>query len=90
MKLQAGSVYMTRIDGESDVMGVVIKRMWWKPWRWQLTPMYWSQPKGNAQGYVAIAEVHDGKPIKNLTLLGVVALAKLMGIEHRDFEGETK
>jgi hypothetical protein len=63
-------------------MGVVLTRMWWKPWRWSLTPLYFSRPITPA----GMVEQREGRPITNLTLLGAIGLAKLYGVRHVDFE----
>ncbi len=85
--LQAGSIYMTNIgDFDNPIMGALVRRMWWKPWRFTVTPIYY-ESRG-AQGY--ISETRYGEPIRNLTKLGVVGMMKLYGVKHQDFQGETK
>jgi hypothetical protein len=86
IKIQNNTVYMTCIAEDTNVMGVVISRMWWKPWRWKVTPLYYGQR--GADGYITGA--HEGEPISNLTLLGAIGMAKLLGVEHKDFEGVMK
>jgi hypothetical protein len=84
IKIQNNTVYMTCIAEDTNVMGVVISRMWWKPWRWKVTPIYYRQR--GATGY--ITGTQEGEPINNLTMLGAIGMAKLLGVEHKDFEGE--
>ena len=86
MKVQHGTVYMTSIAEDTNVMGVIINRMWWKPWMWQVTPIYYK--KYGADGY--INESSEGPPIRNLTKLGAVGVAKLLGVTHKDFEDEER
>lgn len=91
--MQLGSIYMTRIgDLDNPVMGVVMRRMWWKPWRYSLHPLYYSHRVTNIP-MGEVLEARDGEPIRNLTKLEAIGLMKLMGIAHKDFEdflGETK
>jgi hypothetical protein len=85
MKLQPGTFYMASIgDWGNPVLGVVVARMWWKPWRFFVQPVYY-RGLGGSMVY--------GEPLRNLTKLGVVGAVKLFGVEHRDFEtfeGELK
>lgn len=82
-RLQSGTVYMTSIrDLDNPVMGVIVRRMWWKPWRWALTPIYFSRPITT----MGVSETREGMPITNLTKLGAIGLAKLYGVRHVDFE----
>lgn len=83
IKIQSNTVYMANIAEETNVMGVVISRMWWKPWRWKVTPLYYGQR--GAAGHITGA--NEGEPTSNLTLLGAIGMAKLLGVEHKDFEG---
>lgn len=73
---------MSKLDADTEVMGVIIKRMWWKPWRWSVQILYWT-PRLEA-GYVS--ELDRTEKIGNLTLLGAIGYAKLVGVEHKDFE----
>ena len=82
IKIQSNTVYMTSIAEETNVMGVVISRMWWKPWRWRVTPIYYRQRE--ATGY--ITRTDEGETISNLTMLGAIGMAKLWGVKHKDFE----
>ena len=82
MRLQRGTIYMSPLDG--PIMGCVPERMWWKPWKWQVTPWHW-RACGTA-GFVS--ETYKGEPITDLTVEGAVAMMKLFGINHVDFEGE--
>ena len=82
MKLQTGSIYMTSPgDLDNPVMGVVVNRMWWKPWRYFVQPIYYGE-------YGPLRELKYGEPIRNLTKLGVLGTMKLFGVKHRDFEHE--
>lgn len=81
--MQINTVYMTSIgDLDNPIMGVVLRRMWWKPWRYSVQPMYY-QNRGTA-GYITTYE--EGERINNLTKLGVVGYMKLFGVVHKDFE----
>lgn len=83
MKLQNGSVYMASIrDFSNPIMGVVVMRMWWKPWRWSVTPIYWAQPPGT----LAVRGIFHATPITNLSKEGAIGVAKLHGVKHKDFE----
>lgn len=82
MKIQSGSVYMTSIAEDTNVMGVVLKRMWWKPWRWKVTPIYYSSTRVPNK----IMGVHEAETITNLSKEGAIGMAKLYGVRHRDFE----
>lgn len=82
MRLQRGTIYMAHLDGL--VMGCGVDRMWWKPWRWKVTPYPWT--RRGANGY--IHEAAPVQPITDLTAEGAVAMMKLYGISHKDFEGE--
>lgn len=84
MKLQRGTIYMAPLD--APVMGCVPRRMWAKPWRWKLTPWYWSSTTEFVPG--KLVGTHEGPPITNLTMEGAIAMMKLFGIKHVDFEGE--
>jgi len=84
MKLQRGTIYMSPLDG--PVMGCVPERMWWKPWRWKVTPWYWTAQKPWVGG--KLPDTNEGEPITDLTMEGAVAMMKLFGIKHVDFEGE--
>ena len=83
IKIQNNTVYMTSIAEDTNVMGVVIGRMWWKPWRWRVTPMYY-RIRPTYPGEVHYSD--NGETISNLTLLGAIGTAKLLGVEHKDFE----
>ena len=83
IKIQNNTVYMTSIAEDTNVMGVVIGRMWWKPWRWRVKPIYYRQR--GADGYITGTD--EGEPISNLTLLGAIGMAKLWGVKHKDFGG---
>ena len=86
MSIQFGTVYMTSYgDFDNPVMGVVIRRMWWKPWRYSVKPIYWET---RPAGY--ISELHEGTTTSNLTRAGAIGMAKLYGVKHHDFEGEMK
>lgn len=95
MKLQGGSVYLVA-DLGTEVMGCVVRRMWWKPWRWSVQPIYYEEVvrKARAGMYAVgsvrevreVREVRDGEAIKDLTMLGAVGILKLYGVRHRDFE----
>jgi hypothetical protein len=64
--------------------------MWWKPWRWKVTPLYY---KPQIVYDASPGEVHytdEGETVSNLTFLGAIGMAKLLGVEHKDFEGELK
>lgn len=88
--MQTGTVYMTSIgDLDNPIMGVVLKRMWWKPWRYSLQPMYYTSR--GAAGYISGSE--DGEVIPNLTMKEAIGMMKLMGVTHKDFQdflGEPK
>lgn len=83
-----GYVYMSRLDADTEVLGCVVRRMWWKPWRWSVQPLYYTRP--SAPG--AIIGSREGEPIHNLTKLGVAGMLKLYGIDRdfSDFLGEPK
>lgn len=86
MKLRNGAVYMAPLD--APVLGCVSRRMWWKPWRWQVVPLHWTKnamKKLQAGTYVGC---EPGVPITDLSKEGAVAMMKLYGVEHKDFEGE--
>jgi hypothetical protein len=90
IKIQSNTVYMTNIAEETNVMGVVISRMWWKPWRWKVKPIYY---KPQIVYDASPGEVHytdEGETTSNLTLLGAIGMAKLWGVKHKDFEGVMK
>jgi hypothetical protein len=77
MRIQLGTVYMNSIyEFDNPIMGVVIRRMWWKPWRYSLTPIYWK----------VADEAYGAGPTNNLTKLEAIGTAKLLGVEHRDFK----
>lgn len=84
MKLQRGTIYMAPIEG--PVMGCVPERMWWKPWRWKVTPVHWSTTPDLTPG--KSIGTYEGEPITDLTLEGAIAMMKLFGVKHVDFEGE--
>ena len=86
IKIQSNTVYTVSSYDLSNpaVLGVVISRMWWKPWRWKVTPLYYGQR--GAAGHITGA--NEGEPTSNLTLLGAIGMAKLLGVEHKDFEGK--
>jgi hypothetical protein len=86
MRIQLGTVYMNSTGDFNDpLIGVVIKRMWWKPWRYSLTPLYYKpQIVSDSPGEVHYSD--EGEPISNLTKLGAIGTAKLLGVEHRDFK----
>jgi hypothetical protein len=85
IKIQNNSVYMTSYAEDTNVMGVVIGRMWWKPWRWRVTPLYYRhQIVASSAGEISYTD--EGKPTSNLTLLGAIGMAKLLGVKHKDFE----
>lgn len=85
IKIQNNSVYMANIAEETNVMGVVISRMWWKPWRWKVTPLYYRhQIVASSAGEISYTD--EGETISNLTLLGAIGMAKLWGVKHKDFE----
>lgn len=87
MKIQSGSVYMTSIAEDTNVMGVVLKRMWWKPWRWKVTPIYYSEQRVNTAKVIGWSIRTDrGPTITNLSKEGAIGMAKLYGVRHRDFE----
>lgn len=92
MILLEGRVYFTSIqDLDNQIMGVVLRRMCWKPWRWSVQPFYYKGVQIEA-GH-NIKDVVDGEAVNNLTLLGAVGMMKLMGIKHKEFEtfeGELK
>lgn len=75
---------MAQLD--APVMGCVPRRMWWKPWKWQVTPLNWTHTYDARvqQGYMAGAK--DGPPITDLTEAGAIGIMKLYGIKHKDFE----
>lgn len=89
MKLQGGSVYLIA-DLGTEVMGCVVRRMWWKPWRWSVQPIYYEEVTRKARAGMyevgGVREVRDGEAIKDLTMLGAVGILKLYGVRHRDFE----
>lgn len=83
MKLQGGSVYLAA-DSDTGVMGCVVRRLWWKPWRWSVQPIYYEELQTKTAR--SVYEVRDGEAIKDLTMLGAVGILKLYGVRHRDFE----
>jgi hypothetical protein len=90
MSIQFGTVYMTSYgDFDNPVIGVVIRRMWWKPWRYSVKPVYWDDNDDDPHvwGYRGLGE---GSVIYNLTKAGAIGMAKLYGVKHQDFEGELK
>ena len=74
---------MAHLDG--PLMGCVPRRMWWKPWKWQVTPLNWTCPYDARLGeYMRYTE--DGPTITDLTEAGAIGIMKLYGIKHKDFE----
>ena len=70
---------------DDPVMGCVPRRMWWKPWKWQVTPLNWTRPYEPLKGgYMVNTEA--GPPITDLTEAGAIGIMKLYGIKHKDFE----
>lgn len=65
-------------------MGCVVRRMWWKPWRWSVHPIYYGELQTKTGR--SVYEVKDGVAIKDLTMLGAIGILKLYGVRHRDFE----
>ena len=83
MKLQVGTIYMANImDLDNPVMGVIVRRMWWKPWRYSVQPVYY--PGRRADGGPTRAAY--GETVSNLTKFGAVGYMKLWGVGHKDFE----
>lgn len=86
-----GYVYMSKLDTDTDVMGCVVRRMWWKPWRWSVQPLYYSRPIVSALPGAAV-DTREGEPVHNLTKLGVAGMLKLFGVctDFSEFSGEMK
>lgn len=83
MRLQGGSVYLVA-ELDTGVMGCVVRRLWWKPWRWSVHPIYYDEMETKTGR--SVYEVRDGVAIKDLTMLGAIGILKLYGVRHRDFE----
>lgn len=71
---------------DSPVMACIPRRMWWKPWKWQITPMHWSsyQREVNFMGFRYYTA--NSPAVTNLTKEGAICIMKLYGIKHQDFE----
>ena len=57
MKLQLGSVYMLPLP--ADYMGLVVYRMWTKPWRYKVEALTWA-PAGTPKVLLASDLTKDG------------------------------
>ena len=66
------------------VMACVPRRMWWKPWKWQVTLWHWDGD-GRAKHGGTIYAAKPTETIKNLSLEGAIGIMKLCGVEHKDF-----
>jgi hypothetical protein len=82
MKIQSGTMYMSSISG--PVMACVPQRMWWKPWKWQVT--IWCQRDDTvvAPGRFKY-KAEPTETTKNLSFEGAIGIMKLCGVEHKDF-----
>ena len=86
MKIQSGTMYMPSISG--PVMACVPRRMWRKPWKWQVTIWRWNDATGVAPaGFKYRTEPME--TIKNLSLEGAIGIMKLCGVEHKDFKEQS-
>jgi hypothetical protein len=86
MKIQSGTMYVGSIMG--PVMACEPRRMWWKPWKWQVTIWYWREHTETPWGFKYAAEPTE--TTKNLSLEGAIGIMKLCDVEHEDFEGAMK
>lgn len=85
---------MTSIgDVDNPVMGVIVCRMWWKPWRYSAQAIYYTDNRAKTRIMAThrfIIETQYGEKVTNLTKLEVVGLMRLMGVKHPQFEGAMK
>jgi hypothetical protein len=82
MRIQSNHVYLNAFDSENGIYGVIPKRMWWKPWRWQVVVILTDELTGNA-GYIYRWQEYT---VRNLSYSGAVGMMKLYGVVHRDLE----
>lgn len=67
MKLQLASVYMLPL--EADFMGLVVRRMWTKPWRYKIEAICWGP-----------VETPNVLIASDLTKAGVIVIFKLFDV----------
>lgn len=82
MKLVHGDMYMAPISFEDGApYAYVPKRIWWKPWRWNLQVLRYTTTK---QGAIPIAARHMfygvADVVYNLSKLEAIGLMKLYGV----------
>lgn len=74
---------MTSIgDLNNPVMGVIVWRMWWKPWRYTIQPVYYVGRGGEPASARTVVSTKDGEKIHHLTKLEVIGLMKLYGVKY--------
>lgn len=82
MKIQSGGMYMGPLTG--PIMACAPRRMWWKPWKWQVTIWHWRDDIEVKPGQFKY-KAEPTETIKNLSLEGAIGIMKLCDVEHKDF-----
>ena len=67
-KLRAGVMYMYPIA--HDIYAVVPHRVWWAPWRWELTVYWWVPDVGMSEGETLATNISKAECIGLMKTLG--------------------